>query len=84
MTSYSCQKGVKIFDYPKFAEPYKESFRANTGLIAKEHGVEIEFMRKSGVRKRIHYFKKKIEQRDSHPGIVHIISVLETCNTFNP
>ena len=51
MTSYLYQKGVKIFDYPKFAEPYKESIRANAELIAKEHGVEIEFIRKSGVRK---------------------------------
>ena len=84
MPSYLLQKKSKDIDYLKFVKPYKESIRANAGLIAKEHGVEIEFMRKSGVKKRIHYFKKKIEQRDSHPFIVHIISVLETCNTFNP
>ncbi len=83
MTSYLYQKGVKVFDYPKFAEPYKESIRANAELIAKEHGVEIEFIRKSGVRKES-IISKKIEQRGIHPGIVHIISVMETCNTFQP
>jgi hypothetical protein len=83
MTSYLYQKGVKVFDYPKFAEPYKESIRANAELIAKEHGVEIEFIRKSGVRKES-IISRKIEQRGIHPGIVHIISVMETCNTFKP
>lgn len=83
MTSYLYQKGVKIFDYPKFAEPYKESIRANAELIAKEHGVEIEFIRKSGVRKES-IISKKIEQRGNHPGIVHVISAMETCNTFKP
>ncbi|MDO9154609.1 MAG: hypothetical protein Q7U47_13060 [Paludibacter sp.] len=74
MTSYLYQKGVKIFDYPKFAEPFKESIRANAELIAKEHGAEIEFIRKSGVRKES-IISKKIEQRGNHPCIVHIISV---------
>lgn len=83
MTSYLFQKGIKIFDYPKFAEPFKELIRSNAESIAKENGIEIEFIRKSGVRKES-IISKKIEQRGSHPGIVHIISVMETCNTFKP
>ena len=83
MTSYLFQKGVKIFDYPKFAEPFKELIRSNAESIAKDNGVEIEFIRKSGVRKES-IISKKIEQRGIDPGIVHIISVMETCNTFKP
>lgn len=53
MTSYLYQKGVKIFDYPKFAEPFKEFIRNNAESIAKENGLEIEFIRKSEVRKAV-------------------------------
>ena len=83
ITSYLYQKGVKIFDYPKFAEPFKDSIRANAERIASENGVEIEFIRKSGVRKES-IISKKLEQRGNHPGIVHILSAMETCNTFKP
>jgi hypothetical protein len=83
MTSYLYKNNVKIFDYPKFAEPFKEAIRANAEHIAKEHGVEIEFIRKSGVRKES-IISEKIEQRGNHPGIVHIISAMETCNTYKP
>lgn len=83
ITNYLYQKGVKIFDYPKFAEPFKEAIRLNADLIAKEHGIEIEFIRKSGVRKES-IITKKIQERGSQLGIVHIISAMETCNTFKP
>lgn len=83
MTRYLYAKGVRIFDYPKFAEPFKETIRANAERIAKEHDVEIEFIRKSGVRKES-IISDKIQKRGDHPGIVHIISAMETCNTFKP
>src|SRR5665811_2087582 len=83
MTSYMYQNGVRIFDYPKFAEPFKESIRANAECIAQEQGIEIEFIRKSGVRKES-IISKKIETRGNHPGIIHIISAMEACDTFKP
>jgi len=76
-------KGIKIFDYPKFAEPFKESIRANAERIAKEQGVEIEFIRKTGIRKES-IISDKINKRGDHPGIVHILSVMEACNTYKP
>lgn len=83
MTSYMYQKGIRIFDYPKFAEPFKETIRSNAEQLAKEHGVEIEFIRKAGVRKES-IITEKIKKRGSHPGLVHIISVMEVCNTYKP
>jgi DNA-binding MarR family transcriptional regulator len=77
------QNGVRIFDYPKFAEPFKESIRSNAERIAKENGLEIEYIRKSGVRKES-IISDKIKKRGDHPGIVHIISVMEGCNTYKP
>ena len=83
MTNYMYQNDVKIFDYPKFAEPFKEVIRANAERIAKEQGVEIEFIRKTGVRKES-IISDKINKRGNHPGIVHILSVMEACNTYKP
>jgi hypothetical protein len=72
MTSYLYQKGIKIFDYAKFAEPFREQVRVNAERIAKEEGLSIEFISKSGVRKES-IISKKIDVRGNHPGIVHII-----------
>lgn len=68
---------------PKFAEPFKETIRVNAERIAKENGMEIEFIRKSGVRKES-IISEKIEKRGNHPGIVHIISAMEACPTYKP
>ena len=83
MTSYLYEKGIKIFDYAKFAEPFREQVRANAERIANEEGLSIEFIAKSGVRKEL-IISKKIEVRGNHPGIVHIISAMEACDTFKP
>ncbi len=51
MTNYMYQNNVRIFDYPKFAELFKETIRSNAERIAKKHDVETEFNRKTGIRK---------------------------------
>ena len=83
LTAYFYQKGLRIFDYATFAEPFREQLKANAEALAKSSGIEIEFIRKSGVRKEA-IIEKKIKQRGNHPGIVHIISVMESCNTYKP
>ena len=50
MTSYLYSKGIYIFDYAKFAEPFKEAIRNNSECLAKENDIEIEFVRKSHSR----------------------------------
>ena len=62
MTTYMYQNNVKIFDYPRFAEPYKEIIKINAERIAKENDIEIEFIRKSGIRKES-IIADKIEKR---------------------
>ncbi len=52
--------------------------------MAAEEGVQIEYLAKSkGVRKEdiIH---KIVRERGSHPGLVHVLSVMESCHTFKP
>ena len=45
MTDYLYKHQIRIFDYPKWAEPLRDSRRANTERIAAENGIEIEFVR---------------------------------------
>ena len=51
MTSYLYEKQVRIFDYPKFAEPFRNQLRDNAERLAAENGIAIEFIRKRNVRK---------------------------------
>ena len=83
MTSYLYSQGIKIFDYAKFAEPFKEELRANAEQIAKENNIEIEFVRKSHIRKE-DLVKKVLDNRGHHAGLVHILSAMESCNSYKP
>ena len=75
MLSKFRSKGIRIFDYAHFVEPYKEQIRANAEQIAKDNRIEIEFVRKSSTRKE-DLIQKKIKERGTHPGLVHILSCL--------
>ncbi len=47
MTSYLYSNNIRIFDYPKFAEPLKNKLRENAENLARDHNVEIEFVAKT-------------------------------------
>jgi len=83
MTHYMYEHDIKIFDYPRFAEPLKDLIRANAERIAREQEVEIEFIRKTHIRKES-IISEILKKRGDHPGIVHIISAMEACNTYKP
>ena len=83
MTSYLNFKNIRIFDYPKFAEPYKNEIRNNAEKIAKVNGLKIDFLRKRHIRKES-IIKKILDQRGDHPGLVHIFSAMEACPSYKP
>ena len=83
MTSYLYRNNIRIFDYAKFAEPYRDKLRDNAQKLAKDNNIEIEFIRKSTIRKET-IISKKIEERGSHPGLVHILSAMEGCQSYKP
>jgi len=83
MTSYLYSQNIKIFDYAKFAEPFKEELRANAEQISKDNNLEIEFVRKSHIRKE-DLVKKVLDKRGYHTGLVHILSAMESCNSYKP
>ena len=53
MTRYLYQKGIRIFDYAKFAEPYRERIRENAEKLAEKNGIKIEFIHKKDFRKEV-------------------------------
>lgn len=83
LTSYMFQNNIRIFDYAKFAEPYRDQLKQNAQAIAEEAGLQIEFIRSSGVRKEA-LIEGILKKRGTHPGLVHIISVMEGCTSYKP
>ena len=83
MTSYLYSKGIRIFDYPKFAEPYKNKLRENAEMLAKENGITIEFVKNSKARKE-DIVRKAIEKKGKKEGLLHILSAMEMCPTYQP
>lgn len=83
MTSYLYSKRVRIFDYSKFAEPFKDELRTNAEQLAQDAGIEIEFVAKTHIRKE-DLVKKVLDKRGTHTGLVHIISAMEACGSYRP
>ncbi|MGB4911882.1 MAG: hypothetical protein WBO95_07050, partial [Candidatus Dechloromonas phosphoritropha] len=82
MTSFLNAKHIRIFDYPHFAEPLRESIRTNAEALAASAGVTIQYIAKAHVRKES-VVAAVIEARGDHPGLVHIISVMEACSSYH-
>lgn len=83
MTSYLYFKKIRIFDYPKFAEPFKNEIRDNTEKIAQANDLQIQFLQKRNIRKET-LIKNILDQRGHHPGLVHIFSAMEACPSYKP
>jgi hypothetical protein len=83
MTSFLNANNIRIFDYPRFAEPLRNELRDNAEQIAKENGLEIEFIRKKNFRKEDR-IQGILEKRGNHPGLVHIFSAMEPCPSYKP
>lgn len=83
MTSYLKTHGIRIFDYTKFAEPLRDQIRRNAERLAEENGVELQFLRKSNIRKEA-VVDKLLAQRGDQPGLVCILSAMEACQSYKP
>ena len=83
MTRHLYGRQIRIFDYPKFAEPFRDRLRENAERLAAAQGIEIEFIRKRNLRKE-DLVKAAMAKRGEHPGLVCILSALEPCTTYQP
>ena len=83
MTSFLYAKGIRIFDYARFAEPLRDRIRSRAQEVCTEAGIEIEYIAKSHIRKE-EVVAKVLARRGEHPGLVHVISAMEACNSYKP
>ncbi|MCL5780823.1 MAG: hypothetical protein M1119_07965 [Firmicutes bacterium] len=65
-------KQHKIFDYPDWANALREELREHAEGMAKENGLEIEFICKVDAFRKDDRIQSIIEKRGAHPGLVHI------------
>jgi hypothetical protein len=82
-TRYLNAKGIRIFDYPQFAMELRDRVRDCAASLAAEAGVTIEHIAKSHIRKEA-VVARVLEQRGDRPGLVHIISAMEACDSYRP
>src|SRR5215210_441949 len=78
------REGFRAVDIGKFAEPLRQRLRDNALELARQASIEIEYLpRTRGIRKE-DLVAKVLARRGTHPGLVHILSVVESCATFKP
>src|SRR5665213_1652678 len=83
MTRFLFARGIRIFDYPQFAQTLRDRVRDGAASLAAKAGITIEHIAKSHIRKEA-VVARVLEQRGEHPGLVHIISAMEACDSYRP
>jgi hypothetical protein len=83
MTRFLYAKGIRIFDYPQFAMALRDRVRDNAASLAAAADIGIEHIAKSHIRKE-EVVARVLEERGDHPGLVHIISAMEACDSYRP
>ena len=83
MTGYLMKNNIRIFDYPRFAEPLRDLLRDNAEKLARDNGLEIDFIRRNNFRKESK-IKDILKERGDAPGMVHIFSAMESCESYKP
>jgi hypothetical protein len=81
MTSYLYVHGIRIFDYPRFAEPLPDRIRERAQEVCAAAGIEIEHVSKSHIRKK-DLVARALARRGDAPGLVHILSAMEACPSY--
>jgi hypothetical protein len=84
MATYLRIHGIRLFDYPRFAEPLRDEVRANAERLAAEQGLGIEFIRSTGAFRKEDRVQAVLAERGRAPGLVHIFSAMEPCAAFMP
>jgi hypothetical protein len=83
MTRFLYTRGIRIFDYAPFAQTLRDRVRDNAASLAATAGITIAHITKSHIRKEA-VIARVLEQRGDHPGLVHIISAMEACDSYRP
>jgi hypothetical protein len=83
MTRFIKRLGLRVFDYPQWANQFREELREHADAVAQDNGLEIEFIKKKNFRKEARV-REIVARRGEHAGLVHIFSAMEPCTAFKP
>src|SRR5262244_4063796 len=83
MTAFLSARQIRIFDYARFAEPLRDRVRQRAAELAGAAGLTIQHIAKNHIRKE-DIVAKVLAARGDHPGMVHIISAMEACDSYKP
>jgi hypothetical protein len=83
MTSFLYARGIRIFDYPRFAEPLRNRIRERAQEVCAAAGVHIEHVNQRHLRKE-DLVARVLRSRGHAPGLVHVISAMEGCPSYQP
>ena len=84
MARYLTQQHVRLFDFPRWAEPLRDQLREHAERLAAEAGLQIEFIRRHKAFRKEEHIKAILAERGDHPGLVHIFSAMEVCPSYRP
>jgi len=84
MARYLGARQVRLFDYPRWAEPFRDRIRTHAEQLAKEAGLTIEFIRRGKDLRKEERIKRLLATRGEHVGLVHIFSAMEPCPSYRP
>jgi hypothetical protein len=78
-------RGIRLFDYAtEFAQPFREAIRARAERAAAEEGVEVEYIKRPKGYHKEDRIREIVTKRGTHPGLVHVFSVMELCSSYRP
>lgn len=84
MATYLGARQIRLFDYPRWAEPFRDEIRTHAERLAQEAGLTIEFIRRAKDFRKEQRIKQLLATRGEHPGLVHIFSAMEPCPSYKP
>src|SRR5258707_15485888 len=73
MAGFLCARQIRIFDYPRFAEPLRDRVREGAAELATAAGITIEHITKNHIRKE-DVVARVLVVRGDRPG----------CDTYKP
>ena len=84
MAACLAHQGIRLFDYPRWAEPLREELRANAERLAGEAGIAVEYIRRHKAFRKEDRIQAMLAERGTQPGLVHVFSAMEPCSSFRP
>lgn len=84
MSAYLGRQGVRVMDYPRWAEPLRDQLRHNAERLAAENALTIEHIRRTKSFRKEAKVKEILATRGEHPGLVWIFSAMEPCDSYKP